>query len=391
MKKPERNPIYFDHAATSSPKPPEVVAAVMRGLSELGVTAGRGVYARAQEVEREIQRTRLSLGRLFNVSASQVVFTQNATGALNQVLHGFLQPGDHVVTSEVEHNSVLRPLKWLEEHRRVEVTYVGGNPEGIVSATEVESAVTSRTKLVALTHASNVTGAIQPIESVGEIARNKGIRFLVDAAQTAGYLPIDPGKMAIDFLACAGHKGLLGPLGTGVLVIGRGMEGCLSPLMQGGTGTESEESHQPAQMPDRFESGNLNVPGILGLGAGVDFVLSRGVLEEHARLKELTSIFLRGISDCPGLRVYGPQNYENRVSVVSLNLENVDPQTMAMILDQSFGIEVRSGLHCAPGAHRACGTLEGGGTVRFSFGHTTREEDIRQGVAAVQRIAESYG
>ncbi|MCA9096371.1 MAG: aminotransferase class V-fold PLP-dependent enzyme, partial [Planctomycetaceae bacterium] len=371
-----RRPIYCDNAATSFPKPPGVQEAVVRAINELGVAAGRGVYRRAQEVDREIQRTRLLIGRLFNVSASQVVFTQNATGALNQVLHGFLQPGEHVVTSEIEHNSVLRPLKWLEENRQVEVTYVGANQQGIVSAEEVAGAVTKRTKLITLMHASNVTGAIQPIEKVGEFARSKGIHFLVDAAQSAGYLPIDLGKLPVDFLACAGHKGLLGPLGMGVLIVHQGLEANLAPLLQGGTGSMSEDPHQPTIMPDRFESGNLNVPGIMGLGAGVEYLLEQGIEKERERLSDLTTLFLSEISGYSGLTLYGPPAGEGRVGVISLNLDSVDPQTLATILDQSFEIEVRSGLHCAPGAHRACGSLERGGTVRFSFGHFTKEEDV---------------
>jgi len=383
-------PIYCDNAATSFPKPPRVQEAVARALGELGVAAGRGVYRRAQEVDREIQRTRLAIGRLFNASASQVVFTQNATGALNQVLHGFLQPGDHVVTSEIEHNSVLRPLKWLEEHRGVAVTIVPADRQGIVAAEEIEKAITERTKLVALMHASNVTGGVQPIEAVGEIVRKRGIRFLVDAAQTAGYLTIDLGKLSIDFLACAGHKGLLGPLGTGVLVIGKGREAELAPLMQGGTGSMSEDPHQPTMLPDKFESGNLNVPGIMGLGAGVEYLLQQGVEQERLRLEKLTELFLAEIAGCRGLTVYGPTCAGGRVGVVSLNLEQVDPQTLATILDQSFGIEVRSGLHCAPGAHRACGSLERGGTVRFSFGHFSSDEDVRRAAESLREIAAQF-
>ncbi len=382
--------IYCDNAATSFPKPPGVVEAVVRGIRELGVAAGRGVYRRAQEVDREIQRTRLGIGRLFNTSASRVVFTQNATGALNQILHGFLRPGDHVVTSEIEHNSILRPLKWLAENRQVEVTFVPANRQGVVDAEEFLGAVTERTRLLALMHASNVTGGLQPIQAVSEFARSRGIRFLVDAAQTAGYQPIDLRKLPIDFLACAGHKGLLGPLGTGVLVIGEGMEEELDPLIQGGTGSMSEDPHQPMTMPDRFESGNLNVPGIMGLGAGVEYLLKQDVLKEQQRLESLTGLFLEEIAGCRGLKVYGPRGNEDRVGVVSLNLEAVDPQTLATILDQTFQIEVRSGLHCAPGAHRACGSLERGGTVRFSFGHFSTEPDVRAAGRALREVSQAF-
>lgn len=382
--------IYCDNAATSFPKPPGVVEAVVRGIRELGVAAGRGVYRRAQEVDREIQRTRLGIGRLFNTSASRVVFTQNATGALNQILHGFLRPGDHVVTSEIEHNSILRPLKWLAENRQVEVTFVPANRQGVVDAEEFLGAVTERTRLLALMHASNVTGGLQPIQAVSEFARSRGIRFLVDAAQTAGYQPIDLRVLPIDFLACAGHKGLLGPLGTGVLIIGEGMEEELDPLIQGGTGSMSEDPHQPMTMPDRFESGNLNVPGIMGLGAGVEYLLNQDVLKEQQRLESLTGLFLEEIAGCRGLRVYGPCGNEDRVGVVSLNLEAVDPQTLATILDQTFQIEVRSGLHCAPGAHRACGSLERGGTVRFSFGHFSTEPDVRAAGRALREVSQAF-
>lgn len=382
-----RQIVYCDNAATSFPKPPGVVEAVAKAVGELGVAAGRGVYLRAQEVDRGIQHTRLSLGRLFHVEPRQVLFTSNATGALNLVLHGFLRPGDHVVTSEIEHNSTLRPLKWLEEHRGVRVSYVRANERGVVSVEDFERQITPQTKLIALLHASNVTGAIQPIGSVGELARGRGIRFLVDAAQTAGYLPLHFAQYPIDFLACAGHKGLLGPLGTGVLMIRSGLELELEPLFQGGTGSLSEDPHQPQTLPDRFESGNLNVPGIFGLGAGVDSLLHRDLATERMRLQGLTAQFLEEIAECRGLRIYGPETAEGRVGVVSLNLEGLDPQTLAMILDQSFQIEVRSGLHCAPGAHRACGSLERGGAVRFSFGHFTTSEEVSSAAEALRQIS----
>jgi selenocysteine lyase/cysteine desulfurase len=259
--------IYLDNAATSWPKPESVYQAVDDYQRRLGAPAGRGVYAEATEVERLVNNCRKKVAQLINeADPTRVIFTQNGTDSLNLAIHGWLQPGDHVVTSVCEHNSVLRPLRFLAEHRNVSTTYVGCDAQGRVDPGDIRRAIQPQTRLIALTHASNVTGTIQPVEEVGKIAKERGISFLVDAAQTLGHMRVDVQRIGCQMLAAPGHKGLLGPLGTGVLYIAPGVEARLLPIRQGGTGTRSDEDIQPTTLPDRYESGNLNVSGIVGLG-----------------------------------------------------------------------------------------------------------------------------
>ncbi len=382
MGTPQR--IYLDNAATSFPKPACVYEAVDRYNREIGVAVGRGAYRRAMEVEAVVASCRSRLARLFGAeSPERIVFTFNATDALNLALHGLLGPGDHVVTSVMEHNSVLRPLADLRRRCDVEVSYVGADATGRIDAADVRSQLRPETRLIALIHASNVTGTLQPIEEVAEIAQSAGVLLLVDAAQSAGHLPIDLSQLPVDLMACAGHKGLLGPLGTGVLYIRPGVEQQLRSLRQGGTGSQSEKDEQPEHLPDKYESGNHNAPGLFGLEAALAWIEQRGIADIRRHECALTERLLDGLHRCPGLRVHGPSDAEQRVGVVSVTSDAFEPQVLATILDERFGIEVRAGLHCAPRAHRAVGTLDGGGTVRFSVGPFTQEADIDAAVAAL--------
>ena len=382
--------IYLDNAATSWPKPESVYRAVERYLREQGAPAGRGAYREAVEVERLIGDARLRVAELIGAPAAErVVFTLNGTDSLNLALHGLLRPGDHVVTTIVEHNSVLRPLRWLEEHADVQVTRVGCDSRGIVDPDDIRKAVDANTRLIALVHASNVTGAIQPIDEVGQLARERELVFLVDAAQSLGHVPVDVRRCGAHLLAAPGHKGLLGPLGTGVLYIAPGMEHRLAPLRQGGTGTSSDQDRQPETLPDRYESGNLNAAGIVGLGAGAAYVAQCGVDDIRRHDVRLTERLLAGLEAIDGVTPYGPPRAADRLGVVSVTIRGYDPREAAALLDSGWSIQTRAGIHCAPRMHAALGTAAGGGTLRFSIGAFNTEEDIDAALAALTEIAAS--
>jgi selenocysteine lyase/cysteine desulfurase len=301
-------------------------------------------------------------------------------------LHGLVKPGDHVVTSVCEHNSVLRPLRFLAEQRQVTATYVGCNSQGIVDPDEVRRAITPQTRLVAIVHASNVTGAIQPVAAIGQIAKERGIPVLVDAAQSLGYLPVDVSELGCDLLAAPGHKGLLGPLGTGLLYLSAAIAERLVPLRQGGTGTRSDQDVQPLTLPDRYESGNLNVPGIVGLEAGVSHILQAGIEQCRASTEQLTSRLLAALAEMPAVTVHGPTQPGARVGVISLKLQGYDPRELASLLDANWSIQTRAGLHCAPRMHAALGTAPAG-TLRLSVGHFTTEAQIDAAIAAIREIS----
>lgn len=384
----DSNRTYLDNAATSWPKPEAVYAAVDAYQRESGVAVGRGATRAAGELEAVVSRCRQRAARLLGAeSAERMVFTFNGTDGLNLALTGLLQPGDRVVTSVAEHNSVLRPLWAQRVHGGVEVEYAPLDAEGIVDLDVLRSLITEETTLVVLTHASNVTGMIQPIEAVGEMAHEAGALFMVDAAQTAGHLPFDIESLPIDILACSGHKGLMGPLGTGLLYLCPGMEEIVFPMRLGGTGSQSETDEQPATMPDRYESGNHNAPGIVGLDAALGWIEEQTVesLREHEQ--GLTSRLLDGLSAIDGVVLYGSFAPDQRVGVVSFNINGVAPQEVATILDQNFGIEVRSGFHCAPKIHESVETKEGGGTVRMSVGAFSTSDEINAAIDAVNEIA----
>src|SRR5580704_4939326 len=379
--------IYLDNAATSYPKPPGVTEAVERALRDEGAAEGRSATRAALRVHEVVARCRERAARLLGAKQSErIIFAFNGTDSLNLALHGLLRPGDHVVTSAIEHNSVLRPLRSLRD-RGVEVSYVPGDREGRVNPDEVKRALRDNTRLVALVHASNVTGTIQPIDRVGEMARAAGAFFLVDAAQSAGHLPIDVSRSPIDVLAAPGHKGLSGPLGTGILYVAPGVEEQLQSVRQGGTGSNSEDDVQPARLPDKYECGNHNVHGLFGLEAALAWIEERTIAELCRHERALTEQLVTALAPIKGLRIYGPQSVEDRVGVVSITLDGFEPQELATVLDGSFGIETRAGLHCAPDMHRCLGTLEKGGTLRMSVGPLTTAAEIEAAGAALRAIA----
>jgi cysteine desulfurase family protein len=387
---PPTDRIYLDNAATSWPKPAVVYDAVDRYLRFNGAPAGRGAYGEAVEVERLVNESRKRIATLIGESEPRrIIFTSNGTDSLNLAIHGLLRAGDHVVTTVCEHNSVLRPLRELERIAGVTVTRIECGANGIVEPSDFESAIKSNTKLFALTHAANVTGAIQPAEEIGAIARSHGIRFLVDAAQSIGHIPVLAKQLQADLIAAPGHKGLLGPLGTGVIYIAPGVEELLCATRQGGTGTASENDWQPETLPDKYESGNHNVPGIIGLGAALAYLAEREVADIRQHEQRLTSRLLEGFHSFDNVAIHGPQDAECQVGVVSITIDGYDPQEIATMLDASYSVQVRSGFHCAPLMHSKLGTRDRGGTVRFSIGAFTTSEQIDHAIKAVREIAAS--
>jgi cysteine desulfurase family protein len=331
-----------------------------------------------------VAQTRRQLARFFNaIAPERVVFTLNGTDALNLALKGALQPGDHVVTTSLEHNSVTRPLCKLAD-TGVTVTFVSASPEGWIDPEDLAAAFTEKTRLVAMTHASNVTGTLQPVAEVGRLCRERGVLLLVDAAQTAGVFPIDVQALGIDLLAFPGHKAMLGPPGTGGLVVGEGI--VLETLREGGTGSDSESERQPEAMPDRLESGTVNTVGIAGLGAALQFIEERGREEIRRHEQSLVQRLLQSLAEVPGVTLYGPPPGQERAAVVSLNAEGWDPQDAAAALDSALDIQCRPGLHCAPRAHRTIGTFPAG-TVRLSPGFFNTLAEIDATVDAIRQLA----
>ena len=365
--------IYLDNAATSFPKPETVYQAVMHAMLEVGVSPGRGAYRRSLEAGRILFQAREAAAALFTVpDASRVVITHSATEAINMALRGSLLPGDHVVTSSMEHNSLVRPLHLLAK-QGVELTAVTAGSDGRVSPEDFRRALTPRTRMVAVGHVSNVSGTIQPIDELAAIAREAGALFLLDAAQSAGCVPIDMVRTGIDLLAVPGHKGLYGPQGTGLLCVAPGV--ALQPLLAGGTGSSSTADAQPDTFPEGFEAGTHNLPGIAGLKAGMDFVLQQGVAAIGAHERALMLQAVARLDAMTGVTLYGPVDPDLRTGVLSFTVAGRDPAEVAFDLDRRFDIAVRAGLHCAPRAHRTLGTFPGG-TIRMSPGWFTTEAEI---------------
>lgn len=377
--------LYFDNAATSYPKPPAVHETLGRFLLEFGANPGRGSYRMVHEAEERMAAARRDLAVFFNApDPSRVVFTLNATDALNIGLKGILAPGDHVVTTTTDHNSVMRPLNRMEKAGMITVTRVRPDGSGVVDPGSVAAAFRPETKLVAMLHGSNVTGALQPIEEIGRLARQREVRFLVDAAQTAGLWPIDLRALGIDLLAIPGHKALLGPAGTGALILGGGID--LAPWREGGTGGDSAYPFQPEEYPHHLEAGTLNTPGIAAWMEGLAYVKERGLDDIRRHELSLVSRLVDALSENRAVSFYGPPPSAPRASVISFNVKGHAPDEVAGILDTSFGIGVRSGLHCAPGAHREMGTFPDG-TVRVSPGPFTTPAEIDELAEGIGRIA----
>jgi len=378
--------IYFDNAATSWPKPPETIAAMQNYLQNIGGSPGRSGHRLSIEAARIIFAAREKLAELFNIpDPLRIVLTKNATEALNIAIFGLLKPGDHVITSGMEHNSVMRPLR-LMEARGVRITVIPCDKTGLLDPAQIAGAIEKNTKAIFITHASNVTGTVLPVADIGRIARDHDLVLCVDAAQTAGSYPIDVLDMNIDLLAFTGHKSLLGPSGTGGLYIREGLEKNITPLCVGGTGSRSEMEAQPDFMPDRYEAGTPNTAGFAGLRAGVEFVLSRGLDEIKSKEENLTKVFIEGIGNLPGITLYGQTSVDQRIPVVSFNIDGMDPAAVAWEIDERFKIMSRSGLQCAPAAHKTIGTYPVG-TVRFSFSYFNTEEQVIQSIEALEQIS----
>lgn len=379
--------IYFDNAATTFPKPEAVYSAVNECLRGFCANPGRGGHKLSLQSGRVILETRELLAELFNSdSPERIVFTHNATEALNLALKGFLKKGNHIITTSMEHNSVLRPLKLLEQFG-IETTIVQCNKYGEIDIDDIEKEIRKETVLIAATHASNVVGTLLPVDKIGGLAKSYNLDFLVDASQTAGVYEIDVNKMNISMLAFTGHKGLYGPQGTGGLYIKKALE--LNPLKEGGTGSRSESLYQPDILPDRYESGTHNTPGIAGLGAGISFIKGEGLARIRKHEQELTRCFIEGVTKIKKVMVYGTKDASKQAAVVSMNIGDAGSSEISYILDQTFDIATRSGLHCAPMAHRTLGTLEQG-AVRFSFGYFNTKEQIETAVAAIEQITKEF-
>ncbi|MCA9258815.1 MAG: aminotransferase class V-fold PLP-dependent enzyme [Planctomycetales bacterium] len=380
--------VYLDNAATSWPKPDSVYQAVDRYQRQVGAAAGRGAYRNAELAAGVVLSARSYAANLLGVKdPHRIVWCANGTDALNLAIHGVLRPGDRAVTTVCEHNSVLRPLAACRERMGVHVDYVDCDPQGYVDLDKFAKTLEQGPRLVVVAHASNVTGAVQPIAAISELTHQAGALLMVDAAQTVGHLPVDVEALQIDLLAASGHKGLLGPLGVGLLYVRQGVETRLDPFRQGGTGVESESEFQPATLPDRYEAGNLNVPALAGFAAGCRFVSERTPVALAAHQQRLVRQLIDGIEQIPGVVVYGPSSYQPRVGVVSVAVENYDPQDVAAALDASCGVECRAGLHCAPRMHAALGTLGSGGLVRFSPGWATTAEQIAVALEGLAGLA----
>ena len=399
---PSPRRLYLDNAATSFPKPPCVHEAMTRYATQIGASPGRGAYAEAREATLIFQECRQRLNTLIHgESADHVVFTLNTSDALNLAIHGLIHPGAkrrHVVTCHLDHNSVLRPFNELCRRGVATQTRVACDPvDGRVDPQAIRQAIRPDTGLVAIVHGSNVTGTLQPIHEIGRICREMAVPFLVDAAQTVGHVPIDVQAHHIDLLAAPGHKSLLGPLGTGFLYIRPGIEKMMQTVRQGGTGSVSERDTQPDFMPDRFEPGSHNAPGIVGLHAALGWILDQSVEKLHAHDVALVRTMIDGLHDrasLPGLELIGPPGVKHRCGVFSFRLEHPDglyedPTALAHALENDFGILSRAGLHCAPLAHRTMGTHARGGTTRLSFGPYVTPQDVKYACDALAHLCET--
>lgn len=379
--------IYLDNAATTFPKPSTVYDKINEAMLNYGANPGRSGHDLALKASRGIYDTRELLAAFFNVdNPFNMIFTFNATESLNIAIKGVLKPGDHVITTSMEHNSVLRPIKHLERYG-IENTIVWADNKGRIRAEQIEKAIKSNTKLIVTTHVSNLTGTILPIKEIAKVAENNGILYLLDAAQSAGVFSIDLKGINIDMMAFPGHKGLLGPQGTGGLYIREGL--IIEELIQGGTGSASGSLIQPELMPDKFESGTPNAPGIIGLGEGIKYINTVGIDNIRIHEENLMDKLMEEISKINNIIMYGPLNTSEQGGVLSINFKEVDSSTTAYLLNEEFGICVRPGLHCAPLAHETLGTLNQG-AVRLSVGPFNTEEDIDQVILALHKISKEF-
>lgn len=376
--------MYLDNAATSWPKPEAVYAAIDHFNRNIGGNPGRGTTSFALTSASVVLETRELLAQLFHINDPlRIAFTLNITEALNLAIKGTLVSGDHLIISSMEHNALVRPAFTLAE-QGVEVTVIPCSSDGLFDTGKLVSAIKKNTRMVGLQHASNVTGTIQPVAEVGKICREQGILFLVDSAQSAGVLPIDVQRQAIDILTFTGHKGLYGPQGTGGIYVRPGI--AITPLKEGGTGSQSQDTKQPQFMPDCLESGTLNTPGIVGLGAGVRFVLEQGISAIRRHEQKLTEFLWDNLAGIDKVKRYGMPAMKDRTAIISFTVDGLDSQEVSLLLEKEFGIMTRGGLHCTPLAHQTIGTLEQG-TCRLSPGFFNTEQEMEAVVTAIAAIA----
>ena len=382
------NYIYLDNASTTFPKAPTVATAMSDYITNRGININRGSYALAYDVEDIIYTTRQRLHPLFNGhDPAHVIFTQNVTMSLNMVIKGLLKAGDHVLVSSMEHNAVMRPLTQLLD-KGITFDTIPCDSTGSIQMESIEPLIRPNTVALIINHASNVCGTIQPLESIGPICKAHNLQFIVDAAQTAGVIPIDVKACHIDALCFTGHKGLLGPQGIGGIILTKEMAQNLTPLIAGGTGSFSHLETMPTHMPDAFESGTLNLPGIIGLNEGLAYIESQGMENIHNHELALTQAFLEGLQSIDGINIVGKQNIQDRTAVVSITIDGMDPANIAYELESTYHIMTRVGLHCAPRAHQTLGTYPEG-TVRFSFGYANTHKDVESALSALNTIVKS--
>jgi len=376
--------IYLDNAATSFPKPEPVYREMDRCMREYCANPGRGGHALSIKAGMAVMKARNSICKLFNIpDPLRLAFVKNATEAINIAIKGVVTNGCHIITTCMEHNSVIRPLRTVERDMGAEITVILGNELGEIEPDAVKKELRKNTALIVCTLSSNVNGVIMPVGEIGRIAREAGVKFLLDASQGAGSMALNVEESNIDLLAFPGHKGLLGPQGTGGLYVKDGIE--LRTIMEGGTGSNSEYLFQPELMPDKLESGTLNTPGIVGLGAGVDYIMSRGLDEIRKYKHRLTALLYDGLSGINGIKIYSARSIERNSGILAVNLGDLDSSELSYILDREYGICTRAGLHCAPVAHETLGTLRRG-VVRFSVGCFNTEKEIFDVVEAVEKI-----
>ena len=382
------NYIYLDNASTTFPKAPTVATAMSDYITNRGININRGSYALAYDVEDIIYTTRQRLHPLFNGhDPAHVIFTQNVTMSLNMVIKGLLKAGDHVLVSSMEHNAVMRPLTQLLDEG-ITFDTIPCDSTGSIQMDSIEPLIRPNTVALIINHASNVCGTIQPLKSIGPICKAHNLQFIVDAAQTAGVIPIDVKACHIDALCFTGHKGLLGPQGIGGIILTKEMAQTLTPLIAGGTGSFSHLETMPTHMPDAFESGTLNLPGIIGLNEGLDYIESQGMENIHNHELVLTQSFLEGLQSIDRINIVGKQNIQDRTAVVSITIDGMDPANIAYELESTYHIMTRVGLHCAPRAHQTLRTYPEG-TVRFSFGYANTHKDVESALSALHRIVKN--
>lgn len=378
--------IYLDNAATTYPKPEKVYDAILDCMKNYCANPGRAGHKLAMKAAREIYDARENIAKLFNIeNPMNIVFTHNATDSLNLAIKGSVKEGEHIITTSIEHNSVIRPIKALEKYG-VENTIVQCDKDGFLNLEDLEKAIKPNTKLIVTTHASNVCGTLVDIKGVGEIARKHKALYLVDASQTAGVYDINVAELNIDMMAAPGHKCLLGPQGTGILYIREGLN--IDILKEGGTGSQSEELVQPDLLPDKYESGTHNTPGIVGLNEGVKFILEEGIDNIRKHEEKLCEYMLERLEEIPNISIYGPKDSKKRAAVISINIGNLDSGEITFLLDSEYDVATRSGIHCSPLAHQTLGTLQQG-AVRFSLGYFNTKQDIDVAIEALKDICKN--